>query len=746
VPELASRSGLPTGTYRLQLRREFGFAAAAGQAPYLAALGVSHIYLSPILQAAPGSTHGYDVVDHGAISAELGGEQGFRAMAEVFQSAGLKVIIDLVPNHMAVPDPIEPNRQLAAVVRDGPASPYARWFDIDWAARDGRIVLPGQGEPNYRRFFDISGLIALRMEDPEVFAATHEVPLRLMAEGLIDGLRIDHPDGLADPRGYLRCLAERSGAAWVVVEKILTGDEPLPADWPCAGTTGYDALAMVGGLFVDPAGDEPLTAAYTALTGGPAAFAPVAGAAKRHAAERGLRPEVARLHRSLIRALPSCDAGALGRVLVELLVALPVYRAYVVPGEPPSAAAKEIIGRAASEARDRLAADHTVLDAVAALLLYGSGDAVVRFQQTSSALMAKGVEDTAFYRWSRFVARNEVGGEPGTFAVAVPDFHDFSAHLAAEWPGTLTTLSTHDTKRQEDVRARLAVLAELSAEWSAAVPRWRELAGNSPLEPDLDYLLWQTLVGGWPLDRDRLVEFLTKAMREAKSRTSWGNPDPDYEKAVTGHASAALANAALVTDVTAFVRSLAPYTRVNALGQKLVQLTMPGVPDVYQGCELAGLALVDPDNRRPVDYGRRRARLSWLDDGGRPRDLDDEKLLVTSRALRLRRDRPSWFGAERYGPVVAQGAAADHVVAFRRGDAITLATRCPVGLYRGGGWRTTTVPAAGHGQWRDLLTGRTYDGQEPALADVLARLPVALLIPEHEADEQADERRAEERG
>jgi (1->4)-alpha-D-glucan 1-alpha-D-glucosylmutase len=716
---------VPAGTYRLQLRPDFGFAAAAVQAEHLAALGVSHVYLSPILQAAPGSTHGYDVVDHGAVSAELGGEQGFRAMVERFRTAGLGVVVDLVPNHMAIPDPISLNRPLASVVRDGPDSPYASWFDIDWAAGDGRIVLPGQGEPNYRRFFDISGLIAVRVEEPEVFEATHALLLRLAAEGLIDGLRIDHPDGLADPRGYLRRLAERAPRVWVVVEKILTGDERLPADWSCAGTTGYDALNAVGGLFTDPAGEGPLTEAYTGLTGGSATFAPVERDGKWHASANGLRPEVARLHRVLCDALPGYDQEALAGALVELLVALPVYRAYALPGEPPAPATRELIDRAATEARDRLPPDrHAALAAVAALALGDHPEFVVRFQQTSSALMAKGVEDTAFYRWSRLVARNEVGGEPGRFAADLAAFHTFCARLAAGWPATMTTLSTHDTKRQEDVRARLAVLAELPAEWAAAVPRWRAMAGTSPLEPDLDYLLWQILAGAWPLVPDRLEEFLAKAMREAKTRTSWEQPDPAYEQAVTEHARAIMANADLIEDLTEFVARLAPYARVNTLGQKLVQLTMPGVPDLYQGCELVGLALVDPDNRRPVDYGRRHARLARLDEGGPPRDLDDEKLLVTARTLRLRRRHPAWFAAG-YEPLSAQGAAAGHVVAFRRGDALTVATRCPAGLERDGGWRDTVLPAGG--DWYDVLTDRTQRGLELPLVDVLAGLPVALL-------------------
>jgi malto-oligosyltrehalose synthase len=738
---VSEATSAPTGSYRLQLRApEFGFAAVAEQAAYLAALGVSHVYLSPVLQAAPGSTHGYDVVDHQNISAELGGEPGFRAMVDRLRAHGLRLIVDVVPNHMSFPDPDDPagpDRPLAAVLREGPESQYAHWCDVDWAAGDGRIVPPGQGEPNYRRFFDISDLIALRVEEPDVFAATHETLLRLVAEGLVDGLRIDHPDGLADPRGYLRRLRDRLRAGtWLVVEKILTGGEALPADWPCAGTTGYDALTMVRGVFVDPAGEAPLTAAYTALTGGSPAFGPVALDAKRYEAAHGLRPEFARLHRVLVRALPAADPGALPQVLVELAAAMPVYRTYVVPGEPPDAAAREVVERAAAAARRELpAALHPALDAVAALAcgrapVEGNSSCdefVVRFQQTTAALMAKGVEDTAFYRWSRMAMHNEVGGDPAGFAVDPAAFHAFGARLAAGWPATMTALSTHDTKRQEDMRARLTVLAELPDTWAGAVARWRELAGPSPLEPDLDYLLWQTLVGAWPLTTDRLAEYLTKAMREAKTRTSWYTPDLEYEEAVLGHAAAILANADLIKDITGFVALLGPYARGNTLGQKLLQLTMPGVPDVYQGCELPGYALVDPDNRRPVDYGRRRALLARLDSGRPPRDLDDEKLLVTARALRLRRGHPAWFATE-YEPLAARGPAAGHVVAFRRRDAVTVVTRCPAGLERAGGWRDTVLPAAG--RWRDVLTGETHDGPGLRPAELFVRLPAALLVRE----------------
>ncbi|HEX2316626.1 MAG TPA: malto-oligosyltrehalose synthase [Thermomonospora sp.] len=742
----------PRSTYRLQLRKEFGFAKAAGLAGYLADLGVSHVYLSPILQAAPGSAHGYDVVDHTRISEELGGEAAFRAMAAAFREAGLGIVVDVVPNHMATPAPEHLNRPWWSVLAEGRDSPYARWFDIDWEAGDGRVLLPVLGAeddepvrdgdvlryhdhvfplpddhyrpvywrrgPNYRRFFEISTLAGLRAEDPEVFEATHAVILRLVAEGLIDGLRIDHPDGLAAPRAYLDTLAERTGGVWTVVEKILTGPEELAPDWRCAGTTGYDALGMVDGVFVNLDAEWPMNEIYYDVIGRPVAFQDVAHQAKRQAADEGLRPETERLHRALCRVLPSHDPGELRSALVELLVAMPVYRVYVEPGEEVLPQTEGVLEQAAEAAKARLPVElHEALEAIVPVVSgkVGCSDAsaevAVRFQQTAAPLMAKGVEDTAFYRWSRLVSRNEVGGEPDRLAVSPEEFHAFCARLARDWPGTMTTLSTHDTKRQEDVRARLAVLAELPGMWVEHLRRWRR--PDSPLEPDLEYLLWQTVVGAWPLSRDRLAEYLTKAMREAKTRTSWTDPDPAYEAAVLEYATAIPAD-----DIAAFVARIAPYARVNTLGQKLVQLTMPGVPDVYQGCELVALSLVDPDNRRPVDYADRRARLARLDAGEPPRDLDDEKLLVTSRALRLRPDGG-------YSPVEATGEAAGHVLAFRRGEAVTVATRLPVGLERRGGWGDTALDL--DGTWRDVLTGAVH--HDLRLAGLLSRLPVALLVP-----------------
>jgi malto-oligosyltrehalose synthase len=757
----------PVSTYRLQLTSEFGFEAAARIADYLACLGVTHVYLSPILAATPGSTHGYDVTDHSRISADLGGEDAFRAMAGRFREHQLGVIVDIVPNHMAVPVPESLNRQLWSVLAEGPGSEYAHWFDVDWKALDGRLLLPILGAPvadcldqlkpdghvlryhdhvlplragtenlpvpgllkaqhyelawwrdastrlNWRRFFDITSLIAIRQEDQDVFAASHEVLIRLVKEGLIDGLRVDHPDGLADPRGYFRRLAEATGGAWVVGEKILERGEELPADWAVAGTTGYDALTLVDGLFVDPAGAGPMTAAYQ--DSAYRTFAEAAEVAKREISTGTFTAEVGRLE----RLIPDADPAALRRVFAELLTGFGVYRAYVHPGEPLPGPSRAAIDAAADAARGHLPEHlHPTLDAVrAAVAGAGPSELIVRFQQTTGPVVAKGVEDTACYRWLRLVSLNEVGGDPDHFGIPPAEFHAAAGRLAAHWPATQTTLSTHDTKRQEDVRARLAVLAERPQEWAAAVAEWHQ---DDTIDPDTEYLVWQTLAGAWPVSEDRLAEYLTKAMREAKTRTSWTSPDEKYESAVLAFARNAPAGR-----IAEFVATLAPDARVNSLGAKLVQLTMPGVADVYQGCELAGYALVDPDNRRPVDYERRRALLAGLAQAP-PADLDTEKLLVTTRALHLRREHPEWF-AGGYAPLAADGPAAGHVVAFARGGhAVTVATRLPAGLRRAGGWADTAITLPG-GSWRDVLTGKTHDGSRPLLAELTANLPVALL-------------------
>jgi malto-oligosyltrehalose synthase len=803
---------VPGSTYRFQLTPEFGFAEAAEAADYLVDLGVTHVYLSPVLEAVPGSRHGYDVTDHSRIRAELGGEEGFRAMAKRLRALGLRIVLDIVPNHMAVPANLALNRQLWLVLRDGPESAHAGWFDIVWAEQDNRMLLPILGAPlddclgdlrvepdggpdgdpvlryfdhvlplrpetsrlplrdllgsqhyrltwwreattelNYRRFFDVATLIGIRVEDQAVFDATHEVIVGLVTEGLVDGLRIDHPDGLADPRGYLGRLAVATDGAWVVVEKILEGSETLPPDWACAGTTGYDALEMVDGLFLDAGGRDALTAEYAGFCrragddSAPSRFADVAVDAKREVATGMLHAEVARLVRLLGDSCPDAAPDDVLLVLTEMLASFPVYRAYAHPGELPSIAARAAVGAAVDAARQRLPdrLGGLAADVGAAVLgtrspAGGADEFVVRFQQTAGPVLAKGIEDTAFYRWSRLVAQNEVGGDPDRFGMSPRKFHTFAGRLADAWPTAMTTLSTHDTKRQEDIRARLAVLAEIPEQWGERAREWQERAAGfgfsggvgSAVDPDIEYLLWQTLVGAWPISGERLAGYLTKAIREAKRRTSWTDGDPAYEEAVLGLAARVLADPQLSDSIGEFVAAIADDALANSLGAKLVQLTMAGVPDVYQGCELAGLSLVDPDNRRDVDFARRRSMLADLDGGRRDAtSLDAAKLLVTARTLRLRRGRPEWF-AGAYAPLTATGPAADHVVAFKRGgQAITVATRMPAGLRGRGGWGKTALELPA-GSWTDLLSDAVYEGGTVPMAELTRRLPVALLVQE----------------
>jgi (1->4)-alpha-D-glucan 1-alpha-D-glucosylmutase len=857
-PEAGAR-GLPTSTYRLQLTREFTFDDATAIVGYLHRLGVSHVYLSPILQAAPGSTHGYDVIDHDRISADLGGEAGLRRLADALHAHGMGAIADVVPNHMGMPVPECGNRALWSVLRDGPASPYASWFDIDWDAQEGTVLLPVLGrrigeclregeitldtepagapgsdrpgepvlryydhvfpvrpgtealrlpelvqaqhyrlahwrvaieEPGYRRFFDVSTLIALRVEDPAVFDATHRLLLGLVADGTLDGLRVDHPDGLADPAGYLRRLAAASGGCWTLVEKILARGEELPEQWACAGTTGYDAEAAVTALLVDPAGAARLASLHSGLTGAPEDFAVVATQAKLDVLETVLHAELDRLT-DLLAAICRADLylrdhthAALREAVRALLAACPVYRVYVTPGEPADPEASGVLDQAATRAKHALPEErHAAVALVRDLALgrIGPRDALrdefqIRFQQTCGPVMAKGVEDTAFYRWTALPFAAEVGGDPNEPALSPAGFHRFCAQRHARHPAAMTVLSTHDTKRSEDVRARLAVFSELVDDWAGAVAGWQaearrpgllNPAGRAPgpdrlPDPTAEYLLWQTLVACWPISKDRLEQYLTKAMREAKLSTSWTAPDSEYEAAVQHFASAVLADPTLCAGIAAFAVRIRPYAEVNMLTQKLVQLTMTGVPDLYQGTETEFVALVDPDNRRPVDFAALEALLASVDarDGSAGADagsagsgdqgpdpaagrtpIGAAKLKIAAVVLRLRREHPEWFGPESpQTPLFCAGPAADHAVAFLRGDRVAVVgTRLPAGLERAGGWRETAL-ALPPGDWRCRLSGRIHcagpdapgAGAGVPLAGLTADHPVALLVREGE--------------
>ncbi|MGW1545626.1 malto-oligosyltrehalose synthase [Streptomyces sp. NPDC002346] len=785
----------PTATYRLQLQPDFPFSAAGHAVPYLAALGVSHLHLSPVLEAVPGSRHGYDVVDHSRVRAELGGEEGLRHLAATAREHGLGLVLDIVPNHMAaVP---RHNRALWEVLREGPESPYARWFDIDWAAGDGRVLLPvlarrigdemdrfrvdgevlrhgeqefplragtaglplpklldaqhyrlgwwrlARTEQNYRRFFTISDLIGVRVEDPEVFAATHGKILELVRDGVVDGLRIDHPDGLADPTGYLERLDEATGGRWTVVEKILTGTEPLPAGWAVAGTTGYDALHRIDGLFTDPTGATELLGRYREFAGPAGDRGGYWSTTVRRAAYRvvthELAAETALLTRLAVRicaedpALRDHAPWALRTAIDELLVRVPVYRPYVTAGGPCSEAAEAALpDTAVRDARVLFSVpeEATAVDVVRDLALGRLGDGpdraafCARFAQTASALRAKSVEDTAFYRYVPLISATEVGGDPGYPAVTPEEFHAFCTRLARDWPATGTALTTHDTKRSADVRARIAVLSECPQQWSELLT---ELARTAPTavapDPQLAWQAWQTAFGcaGLPADElaGRLEPALLKAVREAGLFTSWTEPDPVYERAVSDFVAAgpAAGTGPAREALQRFAASLEPFTRANGLGAALVQLTMPGVPDLYQGTEQEYVALVDPDNRQPFRRPPENGPIS-------------EKAALTMAALRMRRNRPELFGESgTYTPLTAQGPAAAHCLAFcRSGEVVTAVTRLSLRLAGAGGWRGTTLALPGDGPWTDLLTpGREFPGGPVAVAELFAERPVALL-------------------
>lgn len=812
----------PLSTYRLQLGPDLSFDDAATTVPYLASLGVTDLYLSPVLQAAPGSTHGYDVVDHSRISAEAGGRAGLERLASAAHDAGLGVVVDVVPNHMSVPTPAWHNRALWSVLRDGESSPYARWFDVDlgddilmpvlgdrigavlargelsleavvvptepdlgeqpvlryydhaFPVREGTEQLPlaelleaqhyrlaywrvADEELNYRRFFDVGTLAAVRVEHPEVFDATHALLLELVRDGVVDALRVDHPDGLADPRGYFRRLHEATDGAWVVAEKILEGTERLSSDWPVAGTTGYDAAWRVGALQVDPAGAVPLGAVMHQLTGDQVGgLSGTIERAKRQIVETSLYAEVHRLA-TLLAELCHDDIRlrdhtfrSLMECVSELVVAIDRYRAYVVPGEPAPATAERVLAEAAEHARVRLEPDrYDTLDVVVDLLLgreVGSAgrmrearraEAVVRFQQVCGAVMAKGVEDTAYYRWTHLVSLCEVGSDAHRFGIAPDDLHAWAGEMQQGWPATMTLGSSHDTKRGEDVRARINVLSQHADAWAELVERLREATERlrpADLDGRTENLLWQTLAGTWTqrgaIAVERFQGYLTKAAREQKSWTSWTAPEERREAELLRYAAGLLTEPAVVEGFTAWVARTEPTVRAAVLGTKLVQLTIPGVADVYQGTEITQTSLVDPDNRRPVAFGDLAARLEQLDRGEHAHDLDAEKLHLTATALRLRRRHPTAFVSERatYQPLPTSSG---HAVAFARGtaegpQAVTVATRLAEGLRQLGGFGEHTVVLP-EGSWHELLGGARLAGGPCQLGELLAHRPVALL-------------------
>jgi (1->4)-alpha-D-glucan 1-alpha-D-glucosylmutase len=739
----------------------FTFADAEALLPYLDDLGVSHLYLSPILTAVRGSTHGYDVTDPTTVSAELGGPEGLARLSTAARNRGMGLIVDIVPNHVGVDKP-EQNAWWWDVLKHGRDSAYASFFDIDWTLDNGRIVLPVLGSDTdvddlvvdgevlrlgdlaypiapgtgsgtgrevhdrqhyhltgwrsgvcgYRRFFSITSLAGLRQEDRAVFDATHSEVKRWFDEGLVDGVRIDHPDGLSDPTGYLGWLREITGPqAWIVIEKILAVDEPLDPSLPVAGTTGYDALRETGGLFLDLTGRGPLTDLVDSTGFDYTDIPQLARALKVQAVTDTLRSELARLTRT-ITAATDVAHPQLPDAIAALLSHVGVYRSdYLnLSAVLPTALAETV------SARDDLAEPL----AVVAAALGRDRASAVRLQQLCGAATAKSMEDCLFYRDPRLVSLNEVGGEPERFGVSVAEFHQRTQVRAELWPQAMTALTTHDTKRGEDVRARIGVLSQVPSLWGEFVSAWEQRV-PSP-DPMTGLFLWQNIFGVWPVDgnvtddlRGRLHAYAEKAIREAAVNTTWNDQDNSFEDKVHAWIDA-LIDGPLATEVTKLVARLDEHARNDSLGQKLIQLTAPGVPDVYQGTELWDDSLVDPDNRRPVDYAARRDALSAQ---------THPKMRVVTAALRLRRDKPDVFTDGGYSAVLAQGAAASHLAAFLRGsDVLTAVTRHSVKLAETG-WGDTVLPLP-DGTWENRLGAGRFTGSVSP-AELFAELPVALL-------------------
>jgi (1->4)-alpha-D-glucan 1-alpha-D-glucosylmutase len=837
-------SAIPRVTYRLQLSAAFTLDDAARLTPYLAQLGVSHAYCSPLLRARKGSTHGYDVVDHRAINPELGGEAAFERLVEALHARGMGLILDIVPNHMGVFG--DDNAWWQDVLANGAMSRYARYFDIEWhpvnpdlegkvlapvlgdhyghvlergelvledgavryhghrfPLRDGEGLRPGEDlhallerqcyrlaywrvaadEINYRRFFDVNDLAALRQEDEEVFEATHDTVLRLAAQGRVDGLRIDHSDGLADPARYFARLQEGytrrggRGTLYVVAEKIAAHHERVPQDWAIAGTTGYRFAAVANGVFVERAARAHLERVWRTFTGAGEDFAEAAYRGRRSVLKSALAAELTMLATQLWRlaraerATRDYTLNALREALREVAACMPVYRTYLAGA--PGAQDRRYIDWAVARARRRgRAADVSVFDFVRAALLGMDGRSLalaMRFQQFSAAVAAKGVEDTAFYNWMPLASLNEVGGEPDQFGITVRAFHGASADRAARWPHTLLATSTHDNKRAADVRCRIDVLSEIPAAWRLALRRWGALnrahrttleSGPAPSPAD-EYLLYQTLLGTLPpgtLDdaglaawRERIEHYMVKAAREAKAHTSWISPNEEYENALAAFVRGLLGRPApnpFLEDLRAQAEPIAWFGALNSLTLALVKFAAPGVPDLYQGTEVMDLSLVDPDNRRPVDYARRAALLEELAALGDPRPLLETlhdgraKLWVTWRLLELRRKLPALFRDGGYLPLAPSGAHAEHVLAFARPHAsgtlvvaagrlyakmLGTAGRLPLGA----AWEDTVVALPpGVTALENVLTGERLDAGSGALplARACGRFPVAALL------------------
>ena len=889
----------PTSTYRLQLHKDFTFYDAAAIAPYLRELGVSHVYSSPYLQAGPGSTHGYDIVDHQRVNAELGGSEGHQHFCRRLGELGLGQVLDTVPNHMSLG---RENRYWWDVLENGTSSRYASFFDIDWQPQEQRLrekvlvpiladqygrVLEAGGikvvrsethfqvecaghvlplapntlpailmraaeyarsdtlsflaasfgrlpapeyvdrrtilarhrdkvvlfklmervcaeEPGacnqidraivelnadldalddllnqqnyrlsywkaadqqlgYRRFFDVNTLIGLRVEREHVFEETHALVLDWLKRGVLDGVRVDHPDGLRDPLEYFQRMRSRAPDAWIVGEKILEPGEFLPESWPIEGTTGYDFLNVAVGVLVRPEGMVKLGQIYSDFIGGTASYDEIMHEKKLNVVQESLASDVNRLTSLFVeicernRNHRDYTSAEIRRAVREVAACFRVYRSYVVPARNEITKEDHAAISQATECakKKRQGIDGGLFDFMRDVLtMQTTGkyetEYVMRFQQFTGPVMAKGVEDTALYCYNRQIGMNEVGGDPARNGVSVEDFHAYCGRMQATHPLTMTTLSTHDTKRSDDVRARLAVLTEVPDRFSSAIRRWSRMNaelrgvqsdGTPIIDRNTEYFFYQTLIGAWPIDADRLKTYMVKATREAKQRTSWVANNKQFEDALKNLIERTLANASFVDKLNQFVDSIKHAGRVNSLAQTLMKHTAPGVPDLYQGAELWDLSLVDPDNRRPVDYRLRCRLLHEMQNMSASEVMQriDEglpKLWTIRHALHLRREHPEWFDAENgYQLLEASGANRAHVVAYLRGDhVITVVPRLTVILK--GKWGDTAISIP-EGEWTNLLSGQTVRGGKVLIDGLLQDFPVALLTRSEHSDAAA---------
>ena len=878
---------IPKSTYRLQLHKGFTFDDAAGIAEYLQELGISHVYSSPYLQAAPESMHGYDVVDHRRVNEELGGAPAHKRFCEKLGETKLGQVLDIVPNHMSLG---RENQYWWDVLENGTSSRYASFFDIDWqpqeerlrdkvlvpilgdqygrvlqsggikvqrsgnrflvsaaeqefpvsppsltailvraaeyaksdtlsflAASYGRLPVPeywdrrliltrhrdktvlngmlgrlcvedpaacesidrsvselnnnldglddflnqqsyrlaywktADQQLGYRRFFDVNTLIGLRMEREHVFEETHALILDWLKEGVLDGVRIDHPDGLRDPLEYFNRLRAAAPDAWIVAEKILEPGEFLREEWPVQGTSGYDFLNVAMNLLLRPEGMTELTRIYADFTGQPTDFPAIAHDKKLAVTQEALGSDVNRLA-SLFVDICECNRNQrdytraeIRRAIREVASCFKVYRTYVIPTRQELTQEDREVITAATECAKELRTDidgglFDFMRDVLTMQVTGKQESefVLRFQQFTSPVMAKGVEDTAFYSYNRLTALNEVGGEPSRDGSTIEEFHAYNAKMQATHPSTMTTLSTHDTKRSDDVRARLAVLTEIPEAWELVIEYWSKnnMANNAweLVDRGTEYFYYQTLVGAWPITPERMKAYMQKAMREAKERTTWVANNKPYEDAVNGFIDATFADEGFISEVQSFVDGIRQVGWVNSLSQTLLKYTVPGVPDLYQGAELWDLSLVDPDNRRPVDYELRKkllkeihklstAEIMQRSDEGLP------KLWTTHRALTLRRAHPDWFGeTAAYTPLVVTGQKAQHAIAFLRGsNVVTVVQRWPLGLAED--WADTAIELPA-GRWKNHLIEEVLHGTSLPLLELLHDFPVALLVKE----------------